>query len=59
MADANKPDVPGKRAYQPPVLKKVELRPEEAVLGSCKTSSNIGPATSDCLAGTDCFTTGS
>jgi hypothetical protein len=59
MANEGKGNVPGKRAYEPPVLKKVEMRPEEAVLGSCKTASNIGPATSDCLSGTSCFTTGS
>jgi hypothetical protein len=48
-----------KRPYERPVLKKVELRPEEAVLGSCKTSGTTGPGTGDCLSGTDCFTTGS
>jgi hypothetical protein len=31
----------GKRPYTPPCVSRVELRPEEAVLGNCK-SANIG-----------------
>ena len=37
-----------KKPYSRPELKSVPLRPEEAVLGNCKTSSTSGPATSDC-----------
>lgn len=33
------------KAYQPPEVTRVSLRPEEAVLGACKTASISGPAT--------------
>jgi hypothetical protein len=32
-----------KRPYVKPEIKQVALRPEEAVLGSCKTSGQSGP----------------
>jgi hypothetical protein len=32
----------GKKQYEPPRLTKISLRPEEAVLGHCKTSSGGG-----------------
>jgi hypothetical protein len=38
----------GKRPYEKPELKQVQLRPEEAVLGNCKISATSGPATSNC-----------
>lgn len=37
-----------KKPYAPPTLRRVELRPDEAVLGNCKTSSVFGPVGSDC-----------
>jgi hypothetical protein len=37
-----------KKVYQKPVLTQVELRPEEAVLGACKTTSLSGPSSSPC-----------
>jgi hypothetical protein len=38
-----------KRVYQRPELVQVPLRPEEAVLGHCKTTSTTaGPGTSGC-----------
>lgn len=40
---------PEKKAYTKPVLKQVDLRPDEAVLGNCKTGSpGSGPASSNC-----------
>jgi hypothetical protein len=35
--ELNKPD--GKKPYEPPHLTTISLRPEEAVLGHCKTPS--------------------
>jgi len=35
----------GRAAYQPPEVVRVSLRPEEAVLGHCKTATSTGPAT--------------
>lgn len=45
--NANQPD--SQRApYQPPEVTRVSLRPEEAVLGHCKTFSSMGPAAASC-----------
>lgn len=35
-------EVEGKKPYEPPQLVTINLRPEEAVLGHCKTSSSNG-----------------
>jgi len=49
--------------YQSPSIKKVKLVPSEAVLQSCKTTSQGGPQLSGCLQGgfnfTPCQTQGS
>ena len=37
------------RVYEPPKLVRVTLRPEETVLGHCKTSSSSGPGPSACM----------
>jgi hypothetical protein len=37
-----------KKAYSKPRIRQVVLRPEEAVLGSCKTSTKSGPAQARC-----------
>ena len=46
-----------KRPYQKPRLIQVPLRPDEAVLGGCKTSSGstAGPGGSNCHTPTQCF----
>jgi hypothetical protein len=36
----------GKKPYVKPEVRKVILKPEEAVLGACKTTSKSGPVTS-------------
>jgi hypothetical protein len=37
-----------KRPYVKPEIKQVQLKPEEAVLGGCKTTTNAGPARITC-----------
>lgn len=50
-----------KKPYAKPVLKQVALRPEEAVLGNCKTSGVTGPVgAGDCApGGASCSSQGS
>jgi hypothetical protein len=60
MGDKQPKDKPQlRKPYTKPVVKKVNLRPEEAVLGSCKTSSSAGPAGGTCTALGPCTTAGS
>jgi hypothetical protein len=40
-----------KKAYEPPRVTVVSLRPEEAVLGHCKSNSSAGPVGSNCQGG--------
>jgi hypothetical protein len=51
-----KPRPAERKPYERPVVKQVPLRPEEAVLGSCKITSGFGP-TGTC--GTTCSDAGS
>lgn len=37
-----------KKQYTKPTIKQVDLRPEEAVLGFCKSSTSAGPASIRC-----------
>jgi hypothetical protein len=53
------PGEKSKRAYMRPELRKVLLRPEEAVLGNCKSTTIGGPGQSDCATPASCFTLGS
>jgi len=41
-----------KKAYEPPCVTVISLRPEEAVLGHCKSFTAAGPV------GSTCHTTG-
>lgn len=60
MSPEDPPDpTPGRKPYEKPSLSEVALRPEEAVLGSCKTMGVAGPAEGDCTALGGCSTTGS
>lgn len=49
----------GKKPYEKPTIAKVPLRPEEAVLGFCKTSTSFGPLQGSCLSPTACSSPGS
>ena len=59
MADQDPPGPEGKRRYVTPEIRKVHLRPEEAVLGNCKNSGTSGPGNATCATGGSCFTIGS
>jgi hypothetical protein len=37
-----------RRSYTKPVVKRVHLKPEEAVLGGCKVTSQFGPTAVNC-----------
>lgn len=43
-----------KKPYVKPEVKRVMLRPEEAVLGSCKTSKISGPSQGVCSVPSPC-----
>ena len=58
MSSGNEDPV-DKKPYEKPRLTEVALRPEEAVLGNCKTVSISGPAQSDCTLFTGCSSVGS
>jgi hypothetical protein len=49
----------GRRPYTKPVVKRVHLKPEEAVLGYCKASSYSGPNGPGCAVGFSCSADGS
>jgi hypothetical protein len=60
--DQPKPSRPAdgaRRAYSPPSLQKVLLRPDEAVLGFCKSNTKAGPNHVNCIAVGPCSTQGS
>jgi hypothetical protein len=59
MSDESKSERTGKRAYQTPELTQVSLKPEEAVLGTCKQAGQSGPAQSLCLSPAPCSSSGS
>lgn len=48
-----------KKTYQAPKVVAISLRPEEAVLGSCKASGASGPIGSACMSLGPCNTPGS
>jgi len=51
---------PKKKIYQKPTLIEVALRPDEAVLGNCKSSGASGPGGSGtCHPAGNCFSQGS
>ena len=59
MSNEDKSQQKRKRAYQKPELTQVSLKPEEAVLGICKTSTTTGPGQSKCTVPANCSTPGS
>jgi len=48
-----------KKPYFKPEVKQVPLRPEEAVLGFCKSTTGAGPLSPTCSAPIPCSSTGS
>lgn len=55
---AEDPTTP-KKPYAKPTLSEVALRPEEAVLGNCKTGAVTGPGQPDCTFFGGCHSSGS
>jgi hypothetical protein len=53
------PPEPVRKPYEKPTLSEVPLRPDEAVLGSCKTAMTAGPVESTCGDLGGCFSLGS
>jgi hypothetical protein len=56
MSDETTPE---KKPYEKPTLAETPLRPDEAVLGNCKTVSVAGPVMADCTNFVGCSTVGS
>jgi hypothetical protein len=48
-----------KKPYQKPEVRRFPLRPEEAVLGFCKSNASAGPSGGGCRSVTACQTPGS
>lgn len=59
MADTSGRERPLKEPYTKPELRQVSLRPDEAVLGNCKTASTSGPIQALCTSPTACSSSGS
>lgn len=53
------PNSSRKKPYQPPKIVQISLRPEEAVLGHCKTTRSAGPVSFSCSNLGACKTIGS
>ncbi len=58
-AETTRSKTPGKLPYTPPSITRVPLRPEEAVLGHCKSSANSGPLHARCNIPSPCSVMGS
>jgi len=58
-AISKEPVGPRKKPYVKPSVKQVELRPEEAVLGACKTVAVSGPNLGGNCTPPSCSTVGS
>jgi len=59
MAEKTKSKNFKKPGYERPQVVRVSLRPEEAVLGHCKTSGSAGPAGAGCHSPVACRSQGS
>jgi hypothetical protein len=55
----SKDETTQKKRYEKPVVSQFPLRPEEAVLGFCKSSASAGPAGGTCQNVTMCRVPGS
>jgi len=56
---SNEREKDSRKPYEPPALVSISLRPEEAVLGSCKSSSISGPVHHTCSTIPKCAVLGS
>jgi hypothetical protein len=52
-------EAPARRSYAKPAMKRVILKPEEAVLGACKVGGKFGPTAGDCHPVGNCQAIGS
>ncbi len=60
MKDRSEKDTrPPKKPYSKPEVRQVPLRPEEAVLGACKSGASSGPAQATCNVPLTCSSIGS
>jgi len=59
MEDANEEQSQARKPYETPRVMRFPLRPEEAVLGFCKTNAATGPSGGGCISVTVCHTQGS
>ncbi|OFV81497.1 MAG: hypothetical protein A2Y78_03355 [Acidobacteria bacterium RBG_13_68_16] len=50
---------PIRRSYAKPEIRRVHLKPEEAVLGACKIAGKFGPTAGDCKPVGNCSGIGS
>lgn len=48
-----------RKRYEKPTVLRVELKPEEAVLGACKNSVSAGPGQGNCSSIAPCASLGS
>ena len=48
-----------KKPYEKPAVTRFPLRPEEAVLGFCKSTSSSGPGGGGCVSVGPCYSSGS
>ena len=53
--DSNETKEEKKRSYVKPQITQVELRPEEAVLGACKTTTAVGALQAFCTVPGQCY----
>ena len=54
MSDRANEQRQARKPYAKPEVQQVSLRPEEAVLGSCKTSKTSGPGQGKCSSPSAC-----
>jgi hypothetical protein len=59
MKDESTKAVEMKKPYETPVVKRFPLRPDEAVLGFCKSNTAAGPSGGTCDVPDNCFSPGS
>jgi hypothetical protein len=57
MTDKDRSDI--RQQYERPTVTQISLRPEEAVLGHCKTTGVGGPGGGNCTHSGNCMNSGS